>query len=87
MACIVQDLSLWHMDSLVWHTNHSCSVACEIPVPQPGIEPASPALEGRFFNYWTTKEVPRWLFQLCISLFLCKVERIEVPTLWSCTEN
>ena len=28
----------------------SCSAACGILVPQPGIEPASPALEGRFLT-------------------------------------
>ena len=28
----------------------SCREACEILVPQPGIKPASPALEGRFFT-------------------------------------
>ena len=33
----------------------SCHEACEVLVPQPGIEPASPALEGRFF----TTEPPR----------------------------
>ena len=28
----------------------SCPVACGILVPPPGIEPASPALEGGFFT-------------------------------------
>ena len=28
----------------------SCPAACRILVPRPGIEPASPALEGRFFT-------------------------------------
>ena len=28
----------------------SCPEACEILVPQPGIEPLSPALEGRFLT-------------------------------------
>lgn len=26
----------------------SCPAACEIPVPQPGVEPGSPALEAGF---------------------------------------
>ena len=30
--------------------------ACGILVPWPGIEPASPELEGRFFTAWDTKE-------------------------------
>ena len=34
----------------------SCSEACGILVPRPGIEPVSPALEGRF--QWTTRDVP-----------------------------
>ena len=29
---------------------HSCPTACGILVPRPRIEPASPALEGRFFT-------------------------------------
>ena len=37
-----------------------CSaVACEILVPQPGIEPA---VEARNHNHWTTREVPRFPF-------------------------
>ena len=37
----------------------SCHEACEILVPQPGIEPVSPALEGRFF---TTEPPEKSLF-------------------------
>ena len=33
-------------------------MACGILVPQPGIEPVSPALEAWHCNHWTTKEVP-----------------------------
>ena len=29
-----------------------------ILIPQPGIEPASPALEVQSLNHWTTREVP-----------------------------
>ena len=41
-------LLLWHRGS----TSHglSCPKACRILVPRPGIEPASPALEGRFLT-------------------------------------
>ena len=31
--------------------------ACGILIPQPGIEPAAPALEERSLNHWTTREV------------------------------
>ena len=33
--------------------------ACQILVPQPLIEPTSPALEVWGLNHWTIKEVPR----------------------------
>ena len=33
-------------------------IACGILVPQPGIEPAPPALEAQSLNHWTTREVP-----------------------------
>ena len=36
------------MDSLVVVHRLNCSVVCEILVPQPGIEPSSPALQGGF---------------------------------------
>ena len=47
---IVQALSLRHASSVVVAHGFSCSAACGILVPQPGIEPVSPALEGRFFT-------------------------------------
>ena len=42
---------------LVWFWLHR--VARGILVPQPGMEPASPALGARSLNHWTTREVPR----------------------------
>ena len=45
---IMQDFSWQHRDSLVVVHGLSCSTACGILVPQPGIEPVSPALQGRF---------------------------------------
>ena len=42
--------SLWHTGSLVEAHRLSCPMACGILVPQPGIEPASPALEGVFLT-------------------------------------
>ena len=51
---------------------HSCfcllsfwlyQVACGIIVPQPGIKPTLPALEGWSLNHWTAKEFP-WSSEL-----------------------
>ena len=36
------------------------SMARGILVPQPGIEPLSPAVEAQSLNHWTAKEVPRF---------------------------
>ena len=50
-------------DSLVGTHRLSCPVACGILVPQPGIEPKSPALQGRFLTTGLiTREVPTSLF-------------------------
>ena len=53
LHCIMQDLSLWGTDSLVvvlslssWGTWLSCSAVCGILVPQSGVEPLCPALQG-----------------------------------------
>ena len=35
-----------------------CHVACGILVPQPGIEPVSPAMEAWSPNHWTAGEFP-----------------------------
>ena len=40
-------------------------MACEILVPQPGIEPTLPVLKGQSLNPWTTKEVSDFLFFMC----------------------
>ena len=37
LPCVTQTLQLWL----------SCSTACGILVPQPGIKPVSPAMQGR----------------------------------------
>ena len=59
LSCGLRDLLLWCAGfSLVVAHGLSCPVACGILVPQPGIEPASPALEVRSPNHWTAKEVP-----------------------------
>ena len=51
-------LWLWRVGSVVAAHGLSCPEACGILVRCPGIEPTSPALEGGFFNHWTTREVP-----------------------------
>ena len=44
-----------------------CHVACGILVPQPGVEPAPPAVEVQSLNHWTTKEVPDFIVFKCVS--------------------
>ena len=39
-----------------------CCETCGILVPQPGIKPASPAVEMWSLNHWATKEVPKSMF-------------------------
>ena len=39
-----------HRDSIVAAPGFSCSKACEILIPQPGIELMFPALQGRFLT-------------------------------------
>ena len=53
----------------------SCPGACGILVPRPGIESASPALEGGWILYhWTTREVPKIIFFLksCTMTYLIR---------------
>ena len=45
------------MDSVVVVLGLSFPMACGILVPQPGIKPTTPALEGGFLSHWTTSEV------------------------------
>ena len=48
----------------------SCPEACGILVPQPGIEPASPALEGQFLTYGPPGKSQKSFYLLTIYLFL-----------------
>ena len=50
VVCGMRGLLLRHTSSVVVARGLSCPTACGILVPQPGIEPTSPALEGRFFT-------------------------------------
>ena len=50
VVCGMRTLLLRRASSVVVVRGLSCPVACGILVPRPGIEPTSPALEGRFFT-------------------------------------
>ena len=50
LHCIIGDLSFWGMNCLVVAYGLSCSVACRILVPQLGIKPAFPVLQGGFLT-------------------------------------
>ena len=50
VVCGTQALSLSCVSSVVVAHGLSCPAACGVLVPWPGIEPASPALEGGFFT-------------------------------------
>ena len=45
-------------------------LACVILVPQPGVEPMSPALEAWSPNHWTTRELPYTNFRIVCSVAL-----------------
>ena len=50
VGCYLQHLGpfVWPMDSLAVVHGLSCSVACGILAPQPGVEPMSSELQSRF---------------------------------------
>ena len=50
----------------IFFISWSHHMACGILVPQPGITPATPAVEMRSLNHWTTKEV----FTIFVFLFI-----------------
>ena len=39
-------------------------MACRTLVPQPGIEPTSPAVEAQSPNHWTTRDVSTYVFTI-----------------------
>jgi len=43
-------------------------MACGILIPQPRVETKYPAVEGQSLNDWATREVPRVLFFMVVSL-------------------
>ena len=77
--CIILDLVLWCMDSLIVVLRLSSSVACGILVPWPGIKPVSPALQGGFVttgeqisNVLTTTTITKKWGDGCISYLYCR---------------
>ena len=60
----------------------SCSVACGILVPRPGIELMSPALEGRFLTTGPTGKSLLGLF-LNSFLFIAHIFQASVFFFWS----
>ena len=62
--CSMWGLSLRHVGALVVAHGLSCPAACGILVPRPGIEPVSPALEGRFLTTGPPGKSLPWLFKL-----------------------
>ena len=50
LSCGMQNLSLWCSGSAVEAQRLICPTTCGILVPQSGIKPESPALEGRFLT-------------------------------------
>ena len=59
---------IW-LSSLVVAHGLSCLAPCGILVPRPGMEPESPALEGRFLTTGPPGKSPAWLFFIvCHSL-------------------
>ena len=57
LCCLMQDLSLQHMDSLVVACGLSCSVICGILVSWPGVKLA---LQGGFLTTRPPGKPPRW---------------------------
>ena len=50
VVCSMRALSLRRVSSVVVAHGLCCPAACGVLVPRPRIEPASPAMEGRFFT-------------------------------------
>ena len=78
---MAQILYLWCKGSVVIAHRLSCSVACGILVPWPGIEPMSFALQGRFLTTGSSGKSPDRYFKLkvqtvrtCIQKVLSQVE-------------
>ena len=84
LHCSIWDPLLWHKGfSLVVALGLSCPVACGILVPQPGIEPESPALEGGFL---TTRPPGKSIVKVFNDLFANRACLLLYPRFlaWRC---
>ena len=89
--CSTWTLELWSMGSVLGVLRLSCSTPCVILVPKPGIQSASPALQGgalatgpqgksRVQHFWIWRSCPRWF--LFLKTFICF---LAVVGLFCCT--
>ena len=63
LSCNMWDLLLWYTGSVVGACGLSCTRACGIFVPSPGIEPTFPCIARWILNHWTTRKVPGLLLK------------------------
>ena len=68
VVCGTQALSLRRMSSIVVMHGLSCPASCGNLVPRPGIELASPALEGGFFTTGPPEKSPAFIWQCCYAI-------------------
>ena len=66
-SCGVWTQSQREQASVVAAGKFSFPAACGILVPQPGIEPMSPAFARQIPNHWTIREIPE-LFENVLAL-------------------
>ena len=71
LSCGTWDLLLQLMDSLVAALRLSCSMTCGILVPQQGIKPVSPALQGRLLTSGPLGKSPEYLLNATIDKAKC----------------
>ena len=74
LSCSTRALLLRGASSVVVVHRHSCPLACGILVPRPGIEPVSPALEGRYFTTGPPGNSPHTLL-LRVKIYMSYLER------------
>ena len=75
----MQDLSFWHMDSLVVAQGLS-SLACGILVPQAGIKPMSPALQGRLLTTGSLGRSPKSFLNMSSLFSSCYFRLLWSPS-------
>ena len=63
-----------------------CSMVCRILVPQPRIEPTSPAFQGGFFNHWAIREIPQITY-FCVCFLVILFIYLTAPGLSCSTQE